>query len=112
MANELNFIKRVRSPTKYPYITNADGTKSTHRMAYSEADGKFYVYPTIVQKESGMLEQLDDKAAFRYAIDNREFMRFDSEDEAAAYAEGGYKQDWGIDDGSTLENFDYSREMY
>lgn len=94
---KLNFEKRVLKPNSYPAIQNEDGSESTHRMAYGETDGRYVAYPTIVQpKGSKELMPLDDREAFEYAMKNREFRSFKTEDEAKAYAEGGYKKFWGL----------------
>lgn len=94
---KLNFEQRVLKPNSYPAIDNGDGSESTHRMAYGEADGKFVAYPTIIQpnKTKGLV-QLDDRDAFEYAMGSGEYRAFDIEQEAAAYAEGGYKKFWGL----------------
>jgi hypothetical protein len=97
-----SFMERVVNPSEFPVIENDDGTVSTHRMADSEVDGKFIAYPTIVQKPNGKLVQLEDEAAFNYAMATDEFVEFDTPEEASEFARGGYKKLWGKDDGSTL----------
>lgn len=93
---QLNFEQRILKPNAYPAIDNGDGSVSTHRMAYGEADGKFVAYPTIVQQKDGKLVQLGDNEAFDFAMKNKEYRSFDKEDDAASYAEGGYKKFWGL----------------
>jgi len=94
----LNFEQRVLTPSKYPVINNSDGSISTHRMSYGEADGKFVAFPTIIQGKDGKLQQLEGRAAFDYAMKNKEYREFPSEAEASAYAEGGYKNSWGVNE--------------
>lgn len=95
--SKLEFEQRVLNPNSNPVIDNGDGSVSTHRMAYGESDGKFVAYPTIVlPKDSKELVQLGDKDAWQYAAKHGEFRKFDTEDEARTYAEGGYKKFWGL----------------
>lgn len=73
---------------------NPDGTESTHLMAYSEAGGKYYAYPTLFPDgEGGWIEKSDsdDFAAFKEAQKRGETMVFDTEEEAAKFAEGSWK---------------------
>lgn len=94
---KLNFEQRVLKPNEYPAIANEDGSVSTHRMAYSETDGRYLAYPTIVQpKGSKELVELGDREAFEYAMKNKEFRSFKTEKEAKTYASGGYKKFWGL----------------
>lgn len=91
---KLQFEQRILNPSKFSAIDNGDGSESTHRMAYGEVDGKFVAYPTIVQRGKA-LQQLGDDEAFNYAMRTGEHRTFDSEKDASAYAEGGYKKFWG-----------------
>lgn len=93
---KLNFEQRILNPNSYPSIDNGDGSKSTHRMAYSEVDGKFVAYPTIVQAPNGDLVPLNDQGAFTHAMNSGEFREFKTEKEAESYASGGYKKFWGL----------------
>ena len=94
--SKLNFEQRILKPNAYPAIDNGDGSQSTHRMAYGGVDNGYVVFPTIVQGKDGKLQELDDKAAFEYAMKNKEYRMFDKEEDAASYAEGGYKKFWGL----------------
>ncbi len=87
-----NFVQRYLTPSRFPSIQNTDGSYSTHRMASAETDGKFIVYPTIVQLPDGNLRELGDDEAYYYALKTGEFMEFPSDKEARAFAEGGYKR--------------------
>jgi hypothetical protein len=80
-------------------IKLADGSEiktspswATHLMAYAEADGKYYVYPEIVN-QGGKLVRLGRDEAFDYAMKTGEFIEFDTEKEAAYFGEN-YKQLW------------------
>lgn len=92
---QLNFEQRVLNPNSYPKIQNDDGTYSTHRMAWGGDPGNYMAYPTIVQ-QGDQLTRLDDKAAYEYALKNKEFRSFSKEEDARSYAEGGYKKFWGL----------------
>lgn len=97
LDSKLNFEQRILKPSSYPVINNDDGSESTHKMAYGEADGKYVAFPTIVQsKATGKLHELSPGDAFRYAMQSGEFRDFDKEEDAAAYADGGYKKFWGL----------------
>jgi len=89
-----NFVDRILNKDNYPSIDNGDGTSSTHKMAWGEADGKYFVYPTIVQdKDTKELKQLDPDAAFRYAMNNKEFVEFDNPEDAEQFSTE-YKSVW------------------
>lgn len=90
----LEFEQRVLHPSMVPGIKNKDGTYSTHRMAWGDADGKFFAYPTIVN-DGGKLVQLPDDVAFKHAMESGQYRVFDTPDDADAYAGGGYKNSWG-----------------
>lgn len=97
LNSKLNFEQRMLRPSQYPVLDNKDGSVSTHRMGWNELPGGgFAVYPTIVQNKGGALQQLDDREAWDYALRTGEFRKFMNQQEAAAYAEGGYKKSWGL----------------
>ena len=87
----LDFVDRMLSPDPELVIKNDDGSVSTHKMAYGDADGAFYVYPTII-REGNSLKELDGDAAWGYAMRNKEFIKFDTEAEAKDFAAGSWKK--------------------
>lgn len=91
----LKFEHRVLFPSKYPTLDNGDGSVSTHKMAYAGINNGFIAYPPIVM-EDNKLKELSPDEAFKYATKNKEYRLFNSEEEAADYAEGGYKSSWGM----------------
>ena len=101
---KLNFEQRVLAPSKYPVLQNKDGTVSTHRMAWGDSNGKFFAYPTIVQLPDGQLHQLTDEQAWHHAMETKEYREFSTPEDANAYASGGYKNQWGLLDGTKLED--------
>ena len=96
------FIDRINNPQKYPYISNEDGSISTHRMAaeFDEDTGKWYVFPTIVMLPSGELKEYEDPIeAMQYNLQVGNFLEMNNKKEALDYAKGGYKK------GTPLETF-------
>ena len=87
---DVPFVKRILNPDEYPVVENADGTVSSHLMSYSEADGKYFVYPTLVDKGQGRLEKPDDP--YQEARDTGNVIKFDNEEDAAAFAAGSWKE--------------------
>jgi hypothetical protein len=100
--SEKNFVKRINNPSKF--IKNADGSKSTHKMATAEVDGKQIAFPTIVE-QNGKLVELPINEAIDFALKNNEFAEFAKAEDAQWYAEGGYKK------GTPLENLEKSPQQ-
>ncbi len=96
LNTKLNFEKRVLSPSMYPVINNPDGSYSTHKMMWGDSDGKYYAYPSIVQLPNGTRKELHPDLAWQYAMENKEYRVFNTPEDAARYADGGYKQSWGM----------------
>ncbi len=99
---EMNFVQRYRSPSKFPVLDNGDGSISTHSMSWGEVDDGYVAFPTVVQK-GDKLERLSGRDAFRYAIENNEFMRFDNDLDAKGDAEGDDEDEWGAEDATVYE---------
>lgn len=94
----MNFVDRIARPELYPTLPLDDGTGdfATHKMAWSTYGPAQtpIVYPTIIyDRNKGSLQQLDDDAAFRYAMDNKEFIPFDTPEQADVFSRE-YKQHW------------------
>lgn len=73
---------------------NSDGTVSTHKMAYSSGDGKYKAYPTLFQNDKQEWQELSDKdnwAALKEAEKRNEVFTFNNEKNAAAFANGDWK---------------------
>lgn len=84
-----NFEKRFNDRTLN--IDNGDGTSSSHKMMSFEVDGKQLAAPTIIERD-GKLVELSNDEAMKYALSTGEYKEFNSEAQAQAYAEGGYKR--------------------
>lgn len=95
------FLNRINNPSKYPVITNEDGSVSTHRMAAEmDENGNWFVFPTIVQFPDGTLHQFQDvTTAMQYNLRTGNFLKMGNKEQALEYAKGGYKK------GTPLENF-------
>lgn len=90
------FVDRVNNPSKYPHITNPNGSKSTHRMAaeFDEETGEWVAFPTVVLTDDGTLKAFENPfEALRYnkSIGNIKYYGSDK-DAAINYAKGGYKK--------------------
>jgi len=103
----LNFVDRIFNRNKYPYIPIKDANRReiggmTHKMAYGdvEIDGKkkFIVYPEIIydakeKKLNYLNRELYGGQARDYALQNKEYLTFDTEEEASWVSEN-YKLAW------------------
>ena len=87
------FVQRILSPDTSPFLDNEDGSYSTHSMAYGEADGKFFVYPTVVKGEEGNLTRLKGREAWEHAMGTGETIEFDNEKDAEWFSKN-YKKYW------------------
>lgn len=126
-----NFMQRVYYADNYrglvtpaewdgPYDYGEGLEVNSHLMSWDSAEDGYYVYPTVVQLDpnSPTLTKLNPDEAYEYARQTGEFVRFDTPEEAATFAEdpvNGYKQYWnaGIPNGSTIDEWTQNqREMY
>lgn len=85
---KLNFVNRYLHPKDYPVINNPDGSYSTHLMESSDN----FAYPTIIQDKTGKLQKLASKVAYDYAMKNKQYIQFPTEEQAIWFADNGYKQ--------------------
>jgi hypothetical protein len=90
------FVKRILLPFKAPVaIDPTDPQKKrvmTHKMAWGEADGNYYAYPTVMPDENGNLKDYG-KQAFDEAIKRRDFLKFNKPEEADNFTKT-YKDYW------------------
>ena len=66
---QMNFVQRILHPERSPKLPLENGKFATHRMAWGETDGKYFVFPTVVETSPGELVDLGDKA-FDHALQN------------------------------------------
>ena len=92
----VKFMNRLINRENYPMIRNPDGSYSTHRMAWSESEGKYYVFPTM---EMIGEELIDLPSAgidpFEHAMQNKNFIEFSTAEEADWFSQN-YKKYLGI----------------
>ena len=67
-------------------INNSDGSVSTVRTISFEADGKFYVAPTI-RLINGKPTELSEKEAVDYGFERNDLPSFKTQKEADSYAQ-------------------------
>ena len=84
---EAKLISKIKESRKGVEV-NPDGSESTHRMEYAEVDGKYHVYPTLFQDDTGNFYSGDYDEASRKG----EIYIFDTEKEAADFAGGSWKK--------------------
>jgi hypothetical protein len=95
--DEPEFVDRVRNNQNYPVINNPDGSVSTHRMAAeSDANGNWYVFPTIQMQDGELVEYYDSRDAMDAAFKTGNILRAPNKQSALNYAEGAYKRGTGL----------------
>ena len=105
--DEPEFVDRVRNNQNYPVINNPDGSVSTHRMAAeSDANGNWYVFPTIQMQDGELVEYYDSRDAMDAAFKTGNILRAPNKQAALNYAEGAYKRDTGLGDKPTTALMD------
>jgi len=79
------FVQRIMNAADYPVLPNRDGSVSTHSMAWGEADGRYFVYPTVVLEEDEMM-RLGPDTAWGRAMRTGDFIELDSAVEADEFS--------------------------
>jgi len=87
-----SFVKRILEPDQYPVLQNDDGTVSTHRMSWGQAGDKYIVFPTVLYNGK-KLQAFDPNDAFQHVIKSKNYILFDSPEEADAFTKR-YKDYW------------------
>jgi len=87
------FVQRILDPKKHKPIKNADGSVSTHKMAYAETDEGAIVFPTVVAGEDGKLVELPHDKAVEHAKKTGNAIQFPTVDEAEWFSMN-YKKAW------------------
>jgi len=95
---EKNFVRRILDPEDYPKMQLNNGYEATHLMAWGEIGPpnarKYIVFPTVVQKvEGGPLEKLEGHDVWDHAMRNKEYIEFDTPEEAEDFSKN-YKEFW------------------
>ncbi|GAH03049.1 unnamed protein product, partial [marine sediment metagenome] len=90
---DVPFVDRIINYKKYPVREIGDEEyykEESHKLEYAEADGKYYVYPTLVYRDEKWITPEDP---FKDAKENKNVIVFDEEEEAEKFAAGSWK-DW------------------
>jgi hypothetical protein len=87
------FVKRILRPEAFPTLDLGNGSHATHRMAWTEAGGKYYVYPTVLMTPDRKLQDYGD-SAFDIVKRTGNFIEFNTPDEADWFSRN-YKGAWG-----------------
>ena len=99
------FIQRLSEPIKYVEWVDDKGEKQfgTHQLGYAEAGDKWIIFPYIQENGNELVRYTDFKQAIGNAIQNKNILQVDSEDEAKLFTESkeledgefsGYKSGW------------------
>lgn len=87
------FVQRILHKDKYPTLPNKDGSISTHSMAWSEVDGKYIVYPTVLYGGGDKMRRFEDEEAVPLAMESGNYIEFDSPEQADWFSKE-YKSYW------------------
>jgi len=72
-----------------PRIVNPDGSVSSHLLGWGEQDGKYYVYPSLVEQNGKLIRPKDP---FRYALGTKNFIELADKKAAIELAGGAWKK--------------------
>ena len=92
---DLNFVQRFFDQSAGSIQIPGEKGTSTHFME----SGDKKAYPTVVQMPNGKLQYLnqnDKNAAWNYANKTGQFIKFPTDEQAAWYADNGYKKGTGV----------------
>ena len=96
--SQKQFVKRILNPSQYPVLNNNDGSHSTHSMAWGEKDGKYYVFPTVLNT-GDKLKRFEDDVAWDYTQKTGNYIVFDNPEDAQYFSEH-YKDFWTWGEGN------------
>lgn len=85
------FIQRILRPEAFPTLPHAGGV-ATHRMAWGEADGRYFAYPTVLYNGQGLVDY--GKNAWDPVMKSGNYIEFRSTEEAEWFTTR-YKEAWG-----------------
>lgn len=89
-----SFVQRILTyggPGRSPTLEH-EGGHATHRMAWGESDGQYVVYPTVLMRGDGKLQDYGDKA-WEQVVKSGNFITFPSAREAEWFSQN-YKAVW------------------
>lgn len=85
------FVQRILRPNDFPVLEH-DGGIATHRMAWGEAGGRYFAYPTVMYDGKSLKDYGDE--AWDHAIKSGNYIEFPSANEADWFSRN-YKGAWG-----------------
>jgi hypothetical protein len=91
-----SFVKRILSyqgPGKSPTLDLGGGQYATHKMAWTSADGRHFVYPTVLQGEDGQLTDYGPAEAWKHVKQTGNYIEFSTPQEADWFSRN-YKLIW------------------
>lgn len=88
-----SFVQRILRPDEFPRLDLGNGQVATHRMAWDQIDGRYFVYPTVLLQEGGKLHDYGDKA-WEHAVKSGNYIEFDNPQDADWFSKR-YKGAWG-----------------
>ena len=88
-----SFVQRILRPNEFPSIDLGNGQRATHRMAWNEVDGRYFVHPTVLMTEGGKLQDYGDNA-WDHAVKSGNYIEFPSAQDADWFSKR-YKGAWG-----------------
>lgn len=88
-----SFVKRILQPANFPVLQQGRNI-ATHKMAWTEDDGKYYVYPTVLMEKGGKLKDYGPEKAWEQVRQTGNLIPFDNADDAEWFS-SRYKAAWG-----------------
>lgn len=98
------FIQRISEPLKFVEWEDDKGKHfGTHELSYGESDGKIFIFPMIQEIDGNLVRYQDTTKALFNALDNKNVLQVNNEDEAKLFTESeelpdgtftGYKSGW------------------
>ena len=80
-----DFVNRILNAVSFPTLPNRDGSESTHGMMFSEVDGKYIVYPSVVYDED-VMSRLGPDTALGRALRTDDYVEFDTIQDAYEFS--------------------------
>ena len=89
-----DFVQRIIDPENSPVLNKEPGIILTHFMAYGEADGIYYAFPTVMRDpdDPKKLKEYGSNA-MNEALNRGEYIKFSNETDAKWFSEN-YKMYW------------------
>ena len=88
-----SFVNRIINYQNSPRLDLGGGQYATHKMAWTEADGKYYVYPTVLLQGDNTLKEYKPDDAWRQVRQSGNFIEFNSPNDADWFSRN-YKRIW------------------